>query len=95
MKESLNNIIKYAGASEVCVQIKTRWPDLLLRVRDNGCGFEPALREGDGNGLGNMRKRVKDLGGEFTLRSAPHQGTDIEVSVPINPRDESSLGNGS
>jgi signal transduction histidine kinase len=84
MKESLHNIIKHADANEVSVQLEIVGPDMVLRIRDNGRGFEPSKRNGAGNGLGNMHKRVRDLGGEFNLVSAPGQGTRIEVSVPLN-----------
>ena len=84
MKEALHNIIKHAEASEVSVQLAIEGTHLGLRIWDNGCGFEPSKRDGAGNGLGNMQKRVRDLGGEFSLRSTPGQGTVIDVSVPLN-----------
>lgn len=86
LKESLNNIIKHAAASEVFVQLEIAGPSLLLRIRDNGRGFDPSKRNSAGNGLGNMEKRVRDLGGEFSLASTPGQGTRIEVSVPLKQR---------
>ena len=86
LKESLTNIIKHAEASEVFVQLEIAGPNLVLRIQDNGCGFEPSKRNGAGNGLGNMQKRVRDLGGEFSLASALGQGTQIEASVPLNQR---------
>ena len=86
MKESLHNIIKHADANEVSVQLEIEGPSLVLRIRDNGRGFEPSKRNGAGNGLGNMQKRVRDLGGEFSLGSTPGQGTRIELRVPLHPR---------
>jgi signal transduction histidine kinase len=84
LKESLNNLIKHAKATEASVKVEIAGSNLVLRIRDNGRGFEPAARNGTGNGLGNMQKRVRDLGGDFSLRSAPGQGTCIEISVPLN-----------
>jgi len=86
MKESLHNVIKHSRASQVRVQLEITPSNLVLQVRDNGCGFEPSSRNGAGNGLGNMQKRVRDLGGEFTLGSALGRGTQIEVSVPLAAR---------
>jgi signal transduction histidine kinase/ligand-binding sensor domain-containing protein len=94
MNESLHNILKHAQASEVRVQLETEAHNLMLRIQDNGHGFEPSQRKGAGNGLGNMQKRVKDLGGELALRSDPGHGTEIEVSVPINPEYTANGSNG-
>ena len=84
MKEALHNIIKHAEASEVSVRLAIEGAHLGLRIWDNGCGFEPSKRDDAGNGLGNMQKRIRDLGGAFSLRSTPGQGTLIEVRVPLN-----------
>jgi signal transduction histidine kinase len=57
-----------------------------LRVRDNGVGFDPALASRlvtEGHfGLASMRERVTFVGGHFDVRSAPGQGTTIEVAIP-------------
>jgi signal transduction histidine kinase len=86
MKESLHNIVKHADANEVSVQLEIEGPRLVLRIVDNGRGFEPSRRNCAGNGLGNMQKRVRDLGGEFSLGSTPGQGTRIELRVPLHQR---------
>jgi signal transduction histidine kinase/ligand-binding sensor domain-containing protein len=83
MKESLHNVLKHARASEVSVQLEIAGLSLGLRIRDNGCGFDASNRDRRGNGLGNMEKRIRDLGGEFSLRSVPGQGTMIEIKVPL------------
>jgi signal transduction histidine kinase/ligand-binding sensor domain-containing protein len=83
MKESLNNVIKHSNASEVAVRLEITGSNLVLRITDNGRGFAPGERHGTGNGLGNMRKRVRDLGGDFSLTSTPGEGTRIEASVPL------------
>ena len=83
MKESLHNVLKHARASEVAVQLEIVELSLSLRIRDNGCGFDASAPNRRGNGLGNMEKRIRDLGGEFSLRSAPGQGTMIEFKVPL------------
>ena len=85
MKEALHNILKHAEAREVSVQLEIVGPNLRLGIQDDGCGFDPAKRNVAGNGLGNMQKRVRDLQGEFSLRSTPGQGTRIEISVPLKP----------
>jgi signal transduction histidine kinase len=83
LKESLNNILKYAQAREVAVRLQASDSHLELWIADDGRGFDPARSEATGNGLGNMRKRVEDLGGEFRLTSAPGKGTQVHVRVPL------------
>jgi signal transduction histidine kinase len=58
---------------------------LEITVQDDGCGFNAADRSGTqpGDGLGNMAKRVKDLGGQFQIVSSPGQGTRVTFIVPL------------
>ncbi|HRZ36301.1 MAG TPA: two-component regulator propeller domain-containing protein [Candidatus Paceibacterota bacterium] len=86
LKEALTNLVKYAAASAATVRLDLDGMRVGLRVEDNGRGFEPASRRGSGNGLGNMERRVRDLGGEFTCESTPGQGTRLVISVPLEPR---------
>ena len=52
-----------------------------LEVTDDGAGFDPALVNG-GYGLSGMRARVDEAGGTVAVRSAPAQGTSVQVEVP-------------
>jgi signal transduction histidine kinase len=54
-----------------------------LEIADDGVGFEPALRAGDGFGLPGMRERVERLGGRFSIESSPGTGTRVRVAVPV------------
>ncbi len=83
MKEALHNVIKHSQASEVHISIGIAASTLVLRIQDNGRGFEPSLRKRAGNGLGNMQKRIRDLNGQFSLRSVAGKGTCIEINLPI------------
>jgi signal transduction histidine kinase/ligand-binding sensor domain-containing protein len=83
LKESLTNVIKHARANEVCVHLEITRPYLRLRIQDDGRGFDAEKSRGTGNGLGNMRQRVRDLGGEFSFNSASGKGTCIDVTVPV------------
>jgi ligand-binding sensor domain-containing protein/signal transduction histidine kinase len=91
IKESLNNALKHAHATEIIVTI--HWNDGRLRVEicDNGRGFDSNAESASraGNGLENMRKRVEAMNGRFELRSAAGKGTrvEMEVSLPITPSE--------
>ena len=87
-KEALTNVLKYAEASEVRVQLVLHPATFELVIQDNGCGFDPGSptqRPGGGNGLINMRERMQAIGGRFECRSQPAQGTRIAFHVPMDP----------
>jgi len=83
VKEGLTNVLKHAGASEVHLQIKVTPQTLEIVIADNGKGFDTnsAMTDGQGNGLGNMKRRAKAVGGKLTLTSASGQGARVEFSV--------------
>jgi signal transduction histidine kinase len=83
-QEALNNVLKYAQASEASVTLTFGEGRVTLGVRDDGVGFTPGgtPREG-GFGHVGMRERVQSLNGDLTILSAPGQGTEITVAVPI------------
>jgi signal transduction histidine kinase/ligand-binding sensor domain-containing protein len=83
-KEALNNVVKHSGATRIAVRLEVNGDRLLLEIKDNGRGFNPAELNGSGNGLHNMRQRVNALGGEFTVESLPGNGTTIRASVPLD-----------
>jgi signal transduction histidine kinase len=95
VKEAFNNAVKHAGASAVRVEVACQDGQLMIAVEDNGCGFDPSVRNGHGcSGLANMRQRVEHLGGHFQLSSAPGSGTQARLAVPL-ARAQSANGNGS
>ncbi len=83
VKEALTNILKHAGAAEVHLQIKVTPQTLEIVIADNGKGFETnaAVTDGQGNGLGNMKRRAEAVGGKLSLTSAPGQGARMEFAV--------------
>jgi signal transduction histidine kinase len=78
VQEGLANIRKHAGAETAEVWIGRDGRRRLVRILDDGAGFE-ANGNGAGQGLKNMRVRATSIGGEFTLESAPGHGTALEV----------------
>ena len=86
-KEALNNVLKHARAKQVCVQLSIGSGEFKLRIEDDGCGFDPAApprRTGGGNGLENMRERLRSVGGQFECYGEAGRGTRITFSAPIN-----------
>ncbi|MDB6025541.1 MAG: putative two-component system sensor kinase [Verrucomicrobiales bacterium] len=83
MKEALNNAVKYAECSEIRLSLQVESHQCVVAIEDNGKGFSPEDVAGSGNGLHNMEKRMRHVGGTFTLRSAPEKGTQIQLSIPL------------
>ena len=75
-KESLNNIVRHAEASQVEIDFRLKNGELILRIEDDGRGFDEN-EEFDGNGLLSMKKRAFEMKGSLTINSAPDEGTTI------------------
>ena len=88
VQESLNNIAKHAGASEVRVSLHDQGRRALVQVRDNGVGFEPGAMGHARHGLIGMRYRVQAEQGQLTVESAPGQGATLRVDLPQGPAGE-------
>ncbi len=84
VQELLNNVIKHAGANQALVQLLRDDERFHITVEDNGKGFDAsALGQAPGIGWLNIRSRVDYLGGTLDLRSAPGQGTTVEIEFNI------------
>ena len=94
IQESLRNIAKHARARHVDISLKLSANHLLATIEDDGAGFEPkCARHTPGIGLASMRERVQYVQGEFTIQSAPGQGTVIDLSVPLLRREHEKTAN--
>ena len=82
VQESLRNVVRHSHATRVLVKIAATDGELHLQVADQGCGFDVDAMGRNGLGLVSMRERVKFVGGEIAIRSAPGNGTRIGVRVP-------------
>jgi signal transduction histidine kinase len=90
LKEALNNIVRHAQATEVWFRLRLRNDAMEVLIEDNGTGLNGAATRGNGNGLGNMRHRVEEIGGRFAIESEVGTGTRISANLPW-PRE--SLNN--
>jgi two-component system NarL family sensor kinase len=87
VQEAVTNAIRHAGACNMEIRVWQADATVHAAVRDDGRGFDAVAtmaRRGErGLGLLGMRERVDALGGRFELRSAPGQGTEVSVAIPI------------
>ena len=92
VQEGLNNAWKHAQAQRVHVKLVASSPTVILRVEDDGCGFEPSERLSSAvdekrMGLQSMEARASSLNGSMEVRSARGAGTRIVVEVPLEEEE--------
>ena len=75
------NVARHARASAVSIELTQDTTQIVLRIHDNGQGYEVAQRHA-GLGIGGMHERLSLLNGSLKLRSEPGQGTTVVASLP-------------
>ena len=93
VQEALNNIRKHAKAKHVKIRLVASYPDIILRVEDDGKGFQvpesfDEFLSRKCMGLQGMQERARLLRGNFQVQSQRDKGTKILVKIPINPGNE-------
>jgi len=92
VQEGLNNIRKHAHATRATIKMVGAFPNIILRIEDNGKGFDVTARELKLNkerrmGLRSMKERVKLLQGRMTIQSRPMKGTKILITYPFKDKN--------
>jgi PAS domain S-box-containing protein len=91
IQEALNNIKRHASASQVTIRLVASSPDIVIRIKDNGKGFDvkdrlkQALKE-KRMGLQSMVERVHLLQGKINIQSRHDQGTYILIEIPLKEK---------
>lgn len=88
IKEATHNIVKHANAQHVELRIHSENGLLAVSIHDTGVGMPSNAREGMGNGLRNMAKRIEALRGKLTLTGG--NGTTVYFAVPLPGRSPST-----
>ena len=83
-KESLNNVVRHSGATEVCLKAEIENGELRLDITDNGRGLPAGKRGDEMNGVANMQSRLENLGGRFEITSEPGHGTTVRFVLPLS-----------
>jgi signal transduction histidine kinase len=86
VKESLHNIIKHSKATKVIVRMTYEKELLTISIQDDGRGFQPD-KQFSGNGLKNIKRRLKDIGGGCSIESRPNEGTIVRLDLLIRTSD--------
>jgi signal transduction histidine kinase len=85
-KETLTNVVRHAYATEVWLRIAVRDRRLMVELADNGRGLNVSTTTAGGDGLANMKERLKTLGGDCEITSNPNSGTTVRLSAPLPER---------
>lgn len=81
-RETLGNVVKHSGASEVTVKILSENNHFSFTVDDNGCGFD--LKNCSlGRGLNNLQQRADQSGGKFEVNSNSGEGTSVNFTITL------------
>jgi ligand-binding sensor domain-containing protein/signal transduction histidine kinase len=90
--EALTNILKHSGATRAKISMAVRPAGFEIAIADNGTGFDSAAGEstsasaaaGFCNGLGNIHRRLNELGGQCVIQSQPGEGTTIQFILSFD-----------
>ncbi|WP_339995334.1 sensor histidine kinase [Priestia aryabhattai] len=88
LQESVSNTLRHANATALGVLLIKRDFSIILRIVDNGVGFDVEKEKVGSYGLQNMYERAVEIGGILKIISLPDKGTKLEVKVPLVEREE-------
>jgi signal transduction histidine kinase len=85
-KEALNNILKYAQATEIRMGFQKSKKKLILFISDDGIGFDLDNAHNKGHGLSNMKNRAVEIGANFNIESKKGKGTICTLKLSANKK---------
>ena len=84
IQESFTNILRYAHATKITLNLFEEHEKIILSIEDNGCGFDiTQVDTNNHHGLLGIRERVYACNGSFNINSIPGDGTFIQVEIPL------------
>ena len=85
-RESVTNALKHAGSVAVTIRLGAEGGRLVMRIVDDGCGFDPTAKVAGKRGrfgCAGVRERCRKIGAEVVWHTTPGAGTTVEVAVPL------------
>jgi len=91
IKEALNNVVKHSQATVATLRLEYAQGTITLTIADDGCGVGRSAknppgasqRASSGHGLGNMTRRLEDIGGRCEVSSMPGGGTKVQFTIKV------------
>jgi PAS domain S-box-containing protein len=95
VQEGLTNIIKHADATYAKIGLVGAFPNIILRIEDDGKGFDVEKRLANAShekrmGLQSMKQRIRLLGGQMLIQSRPGRGTKLSMKIPYREKENGS-----
>ena len=90
VQEALTNVARHAKAQHVQISLGLAHEEVVLRIEDDGCGFDPAAQKAGSFGLVGMQERARMLGGVLSIDSRAHGGMRLEVRFPLHREQETA-----
>jgi NO-binding membrane sensor protein with MHYT domain len=81
-REAMSNSRRHSHAKQGTVTLRQTGDGVMLEIRDDGEGFDPAALKSEGSGLYNMNKRAQQIGARFEVVSSPGKGTRVILHIP-------------
>lgn len=92
IQEFINNILKHSNATRANIFIEDREGLLLIKIEDNGRGFDKnVIPEKDGLGINQIDARIQVMKGSFQIDTEKGKGTKITIEVPISEKEIPSI----
>src|SRR5204863_1111905 len=91
-REALANVVRHSGATTAWISVEDHPGHVVLEIRDDGQGFDPAVVRPGHFGLESMRSRAAEIGARLTIVSAPGRGTAVRVEAPGEGGSGSGVG---
>lgn len=90
VRELLFNVVKHAETDRASIRLAKQDGRLRVVIEDDGRGFDPSALDDQDEGLGlvSVRERIRMIGGEFEVASAPGEGTRVVIDVPWHPDEQ-------
>ncbi|TDM00746.1 sensor histidine kinase [Macrococcus carouselicus] len=86
-QEAISNTLRHAQAKRLTIELFAITGGLILRIADDGHGFDMTMRDETRYGINTMKERALEIGGSCQIISAPDSGTRIEIKVPLTEEE--------
>ncbi len=92
-KEAVTNVVRHAKATAAWIRLRVDSSSFTVEIEDNGCGIADPNAPTVRNGLRNMRKRMDDIGGRFSISRGKEGGALVQLTVPITSNNVAPVTN--